>query len=1255
MATTGGQTQRLPRAQKRAVRRTPRVTQAPVTDVQSGGGYKLPRTKPTPAPRTDVQTSGRGYGIPKANKFKRTTTYKQSVGAAKPVRQSDITSSGGDYGLKTARMFHRAATHATGQARQGKPFDPYYLQGAINMGIAPGVTQKGGSFFLKQRMRFLPDQQILIRPKTGAKYRPMSKDEFAVSQAQEMGDPIHAPALKILEKTAVPLHGIAGVASGHTPGYGVRHKTTFGKILKDLGAPAPVAGVGGFVGDVAGDPVTYLTFGAGSLARHAAETTARDVARQVERQAAEAADRVVQTASKIPPNATDAQIEAHARRVSAAAQRVHDDVISQGEARARKAGERAAHGKSTAPGIEAKFAGKEIPGVRRGTAAVGQKLGAAGHAAAQKPVGRQFATVGRTVAGLARDVRPQLRPVDAPEAAHQAGRAASRQARAIVNSALGEAQRYAHGLEQKIGAENYAKVIHALDTKRIGDLEPALREPARFLRDRYRHAERVRKRAGISQGHIGEGQGEVQGYHPRIPESVLESPAGRARTNPKRSTTGTPGSSKGRVASRGQTMAEANIQRTAAGKDPYSTDIPHVFANYEAETAGVAGASHLFRSLAASGRRVKPGTMPHVGPGERVYHLGFASGGRDVRSLGRTKHGGEVVLRGERKATYGLRPVDEAEVANVAKGKGRSGQYVVLHEDTVNRALESATPASATTAFGRLYDKGTGTWKLVATATPGFHARNVVGDTQMAFLGQTARSMPANIAAGVRATKELSRQERAQLGLDRVSSNKTINVGGKVQKLTDFIATARKQGVIRSGYVGREVSDLRRRGGGRLQRWAANREDFIRLSTYKHALDKGMNPSEAARYSLHFHIDYGDLTHFERKVARRAAPFYTFSARSTPIHAKALVQTPGKFAAYQKAREEVGGNNPLKDRGLLEFQQRQAPFLPGKDVFSDALPIAAALNELPAGTDVGAYLSELGQFMVSQANPIGKIPIELIANRNLFLRRDIEDKSRPLVSAPAWVRGLPDNLKRQWGVTENYVDPQTGKKVLGWRGRPDYIARNLTPGPFGFAQTLMTAGANRRGQSTIERVGAFVTGVRKEPYQPESAAMSNLLADRRNVKKQLGSLGQQDIDARDPRYQKLSARQKQIEWQVHQLSVKKGDAVPYFPNAKPPHPADVKVQALEAQATSMRARRPGSKGAASDEFGFMTPEYQRIRDRISVLNKSRGSTRSKSLKRRPDTPAQRAAKRVDKMLERSADPAGAAQERINRMLSRAGG
>lgn len=62
------------------------------------------RPAPAPPPPRSEAAAGRGYGLQKANRYKRTRDYKQTVGAGKPDRPSDVRSRGG-YGVRRANEF----------------------------------------------------------------------------------------------------------------------------------------------------------------------------------------------------------------------------------------------------------------------------------------------------------------------------------------------------------------------------------------------------------------------------------------------------------------------------------------------------------------------------------------------------------------------------------------------------------------------------------------------------------------------------------------------------------------------------------------------------------------------------------------------------------------------------------------------------------------------------------------------------------------------------------------------------------------------------------------------------------------------------------------------------------------------------------------------------------------------------------------------------------------------------------------------
>lgn len=1079
-------------AARKVVRRKPAA--AAIPGVAAVTKPKVVKRATTPAPTTDVQSSGPRYGIPKANTFKKTRVFKISEGAAKPVRQTDATSSskspGGGYGLRYSQAYKDFVwQHLQDAEKRNVDPSPAVLKAAQDLWSPAGPS---GTNDLKVDKK-TSDREMKVFLAGEFKHTPLG-----------LGS-VGAPVVDVLNQTARPFHAIAGLATAGTHGFteGLLHNKpySFGKVFKKAGLPAGVAGVLGFGVDVVADPTTYASFGATTLAKDAAE---------------KAATRVAAKALKAGMS------EDGARTVALAA--------------AKRAAEKAAPGK----GLTVKFADHAVPGVTSVTGAAGRVVK---KAAAKAP--QRAKNIAGGVKNVAGDVRPQLARAGEDQAAHAAVRRVGRQARSEARTGTGEAERRAVAARKVIPKDQYANVVDAIETGRINTLPENLRGPARDLRDTFRHQKRVRRQAGVSEGDITRAStkpGAAVNYFPHALDDVLQSGGGVSSVPLKKVKLAS-----SKVRSDVRPIKAQNAEREAAGQAGFSTNLPQVTGEYMAGTARTVAQKNLAGRLADLGRPVKSAEEV-LGEGEKVFHY----------------HNGE------------LNPVDKIPSL---PGKGR---YVILNQRTVEREFTNIAPQARRTAIGAIFDRGTAGFKRIATMTPGFHARNLVGDTQMAYLAQPGHKLPGNVAQAGKAVKRLSAVEHAQessLG-KVVRSTKTIKVAGAARNIDDFLNEAQRQGVIRSGYIGRElreqgkgvgrvskVGGKARQVGRRVNRWMQNREDLMRLATYKHGLDKGLTPEQAGELSLGVHIDYGDLTNFERSVARRAAPFYTFSARALPIHAKALIQRPGKFANIEKFREEAstatGVNLTDAEKKLKTYQARQAPLIlkiaglnGGKPiVLSDSLPLNL-LNEVPTNANVGNYVSELSQWMASLANPILKDPVELYSNRSFFFRSDIENKDSPLVPAPAWVsavykydRGLADKL----GIVADYVDKRTGKKTWGWRGKSDYLFKSV-PGAINFGQQLMTVG-NRRGQTTGEKVAGFVAGVKAEPLDPVGAAMEALFQTHDSLEKAANSYTRRAKTPENLRAAaKLRVQQHQIERQIYQLSLKRGDKVPLYTNMAPSQP-----------------------------------------------------------------------------------------------------
>jgi hypothetical protein len=1079
----------------------------------------------------------------------------------------------------------------------------------------------GTQIYAKYKRPILKDYWSPIKP-TGKPDEGQAVHESEIRKATAA-----APALKILDQTTRPIHAVAagskaaiqgkgasGIARAEARGLQLKDRTLFSDVLKTAGVKNKgMAAAGGFALDVALDPTTYLTGGTARVA----EKVAADAARQT--------------------------------AVKAARAGMSEEGVATVAARAaRQAAEQAPAGK----GVTVKFAGHEVPGVRRGTAAVARGIRA--------PVRKVAPVASRTVPAklrhVAREFAPTVRQSGVSETAHVGARQATRQARATVGTAEARALQLAQDLRRKLSEEDYAKVADAIDRNDFRKLTPELAQQAHRLRSALKGSRRVSRRAGVAAGHtagdasrflsktdlgrldksvaaeqraqkraisrsvtkeqasreralvteaVGSQTGRraqqaatryerkaadthlstqklkaaqavpklktgeshaaylqrvinhatahdlplvkaraekltakvpqdvAQGYFPREFEPRVLKKLGltaeeaatrtvRAGAAPSRTVGRT---TAGFARNDQRALRTVNPERVAAGQEPFSTNVPLVTLNHLKTAARATSEGEFAKHMAELGRKI---TSPEdLRPGESIYKLGYQG----------------------RK--FGLH-----EVRGLPKRPTRGGQYVALDRGMLEDMKGAVQQVRSGNPVGQVLDKVTGRWKRLATATPGFHVRNLIGDTAQAYLAAPGHQLPRNIAQAGKAVRRASEQART---LTPPASHATIKVRGERQTVDEFLKGARENGVLDAGYIGKELHDLVepatakagkvKRGKGTVNRWMTNRENLMRLATYKAGLDRGMKPPEAADLANHFHIDYGDLSDTERRYMRRVFPFYTWTSRSLPVMAKALVTQPGKFATIEKAREETesgfGLNEQAVRRGMSEAISRQVPAV--IKIGDKALGISASLpvtllNELPTGVgkdDLSAYLSELGRFGFQMLSPIAKIPIEQQSGVSLYTKRPIEDPQRPLTAAPSWVRWLPATAKRELDVTPSFVDKRTGKKTWGWRGQADYWSRQIPGAP---QQVATVASGGRPGQPKdvgTALIGA--AGVRVDSLNAQAVKRTKEVQVYKQLAKlnrRAAELNQQGVNSDNPTAEYKSLR-KQINALTKQVRPRK--------------------------------------------------------------------------------------------------------------------
>jgi hypothetical protein len=588
-------------------------------------------------------------------------------------------------------------------------------------------------------------------------------------------------------------------------------------------------------------------------------------------------------------------------------------------------------------------------------------------------------------------------------------------------------------------------------------------------------------------------------------------------------------------------LAVVNPERIAKGEDPFSTNFPLVSLNHAKSIARAAAQGEFHKALADAGRKL-------------IYRP------QSKTWVEKTESGIKPVTVGEDEAVYKLGSIGgqfglhETKLPRVPK----SGQYVVLNQRLVEEAT-SRFEKSEDFWFEKLVDRGTGAWKQGAIASVAFHVRNAVGDVQQHFFTSHGWRIPGNMKEAYRATSRASEQAR----LTRPApTDDTLKVAGKDMPMDDFLKSARRNGVLDAGQVGREMKNLTghettrsgrvrtgrmTRAGRTVQRWVTNRENMFRLATFKAGLDTGLTEKEAAAQANKIHIDYGDLSEFERRVLRRVFPFYTWTARSTPLMIELMLKHPGKVAALEKVRQEIGAGftgetSDQQLEGVTKAAQRQIPFIikigDEKKAISFSPP-TTLLNNLPTGINEAArseWFDEVGRFGWGMVSPAVKDPFEWRTNKNLVTKAEIENaRTNVLTAAPSWVQLLPDRIKqaldvvppaKKAGASGGYTDKQSGEPSWGWRGKADWGYDQLMLGFLGQAAQL--GGQGRSQATTAQGIGGML-GARIDPVTKTMRERAAKQANKGEVDKltrRLKILNEQNINADHPtpEYTKLRKR-----------------------------------------------------------------------------------------------------------------------------------
>lgn len=263
---------------------------------------------------------------------------------------------------------------------------------------------------------------------------------------------------------------------------------------------------------------------------------------------------------------------------------------------------------------------------------------------------------------------------------------------------------------------------------------------------------------------------------------------------------------------------------------------------------------------------------------------------------------------------------------------------------------ELSTNAAKRTEYGQMMAKGLafhdallrGWKKGVTRYTPGYYARNFMGDAWLSWVSGMTNPMRYTQAAKV------------LRHAGRVTDSPEFYDGSAIEALLkgepdDFILKGTRLGNVDSsqmlqGYYRAGVAQnfgiteafrtgvnsgrgLRRPFAGKvdnyMEQFQEATENFGRMPQFIHEVDKAikggaknldeaMQVAGAATRKTHF--DYGDLTQFERKVMKRLVPFYTWTRKSVPFLLEHFMLEPWKMMVIPKMNYGIAqmlGQDPM--------------------------------------------------------------------------------------------------------------------------------------------------------------------------------------------------------------------------------------------------------------------------------------------------------------------------------------------------------
>jgi len=308
--------------------------------------------------------------------------------------------------------------------------------------------------------------------------------------------------------------------------------------------------------------------------------------------------------------------------------------------------------------------------------------------------------------------------------------------------------------------------------------------------------------------------------------------------------------------------------------------------------------------------------------------------------------------------------------------------------------------------------------KAYATLTPGFHIRNLIGNTFQYVLagGKLENLKPATkihfdwLAAykeGKTWKEFLETLDPADVDAATIGRNAMLGSGGGIYG-----------DVFHEVVRGNKIYDNRVTRFSR--KYGQMSDNMARFVLGFDAAKQGMNSDMATARVRKFYFDYEDLSKLDR-AARQFIPFWIWSSRNLPLQLENMWLNPKPYAIYNSFKRNIRDKESEQRSPLPAFLQEVEAFkLPGIDAYA-----APDLNF----TRIQQQLSQLAnpKKFGTNLNPLFRVPVEQAIKQNLYNDEPIETAQDRLVNA---LQGLVVPVATGDRLLNSYGDA----KINAWLG-----------------------------------------------------------------------------------------------------------------------------------------------------------------------------------------------------------------------------